>query len=52
MTEQQRAIHNERVKLRAAMLNNIGTALIVTGLVAPMVNVAYSGRVPDRPLGP
>jgi hypothetical protein len=30
-------IHNERVKLRASTMANVGTAFIVAGLVAPLV---------------
>ena len=38
MTDTEKAIHNERQKLRATMLNNIGVALIVTGLIVPVLN--------------
>jgi hypothetical protein len=31
-------LHNERVKLFAAALNNLGVASVVAGIVAPMVN--------------
>jgi hypothetical protein len=30
-------IHNERVKLRAAFVNNVGVACFVVGCVAPLI---------------
>ena len=35
-------IHNERIKLLATMVNNVGTATIVAGAVTPLVAVTYS----------
>ena len=34
-------VHNERVKLVAATLNNVGVAALVTGVVAPMAGYVY-----------
>ena len=31
-------IHNERIKLLASALNNLGIGAIIAGIVAPMVN--------------
>ena len=52
MTDAEKAIHNERTKLRATMFNNVGIALFVAGLVVPFVNFAYSGRQPEQALWP
>ena len=35
-------IYNERIKLLATMVNNVGTATIVAGAVTPLVAVTYS----------
>ncbi|GEO80624.1 hypothetical protein [Pararhodospirillum oryzae] len=39
-------IQNERTKLLATALNNIGVAIIVTGVVAPAVATLYGGTLP------
>lgn len=42
-SSKQHSIHNARVQLLATMVNNIGVALVVGGLVAP----AVTGQLPD-----
>lgn len=39
------AVHNERVKLAASAVSNLGVAIAVTGAVTPVVSVLY-GMVP------
>ncbi len=39
------AIHNERVKLAASALSNVGVAIAVTGAVTPVISLLY-GIVP------
>lgn len=34
-------IHNERTKLLAAGLNNLGVATLATGILAPTIGVLY-----------
>jgi hypothetical protein len=38
--------HNDRVRLLATALNNLGVAIIITGIVAPTINgtVGYLGN--------
>lgn len=42
MPSSSNLIHNERVKLRASTTATIGTAFIITGLVAPLVTGSIS----------
>jgi hypothetical protein len=35
-------VRNERIKLLAAALNNIGVAIVVTAIVVPSVSFMYS----------
>jgi hypothetical protein len=39
-------IENERIKLTATALNNIGVATFVTALVAPAVSFLYGAFIP------
>jgi len=41
-----KAVHNERLKLLATALNNLGVATIVTGLIAPLVSSLYGFTSP------
>jgi hypothetical protein len=36
-----RLVHNERLKLTAAYLNTVAGAIMVTGVVAPIVALSY-----------
>ena len=35
------AVHNERVKLTATAINNVGVAAVVTGVIVPVAAFAY-----------
>ena len=39
-------IRNERMKLGATLFNNIAVALVVTGVIVPVVATAYQMSVP------
>ena len=39
-------VHNERLKLTAAYLNTVAAAMMVTGVLAPMVALTYDLRAP------
>jgi hypothetical protein len=45
-TEQEDAIWNERHKLFASAMNNLGVGMILTGFVAPLISGAGGGHLP------
>jgi hypothetical protein len=41
-------IHNERIKLTAALMNTVASAVFITGVLAPLVAVSYGLPGPIR----
>jgi methylmalonyl-CoA mutase cobalamin-binding subunit len=46
MTRRSKTVHNEQLKLAATAFNNLGVAVIVTGIIVPVVALAYQTAVP------
>lgn len=40
-------VHNERIKLAATALNNLGVATLATGIVAPAIGFLYGTANPE-----
>ncbi|RWM86472.1 MAG: hypothetical protein EOR84_30635 [Mesorhizobium sp.] len=44
MTESEKQLHNERIKLSADYYNNLGVVAASTGFIIPTVSLAYAGQ--------
>ncbi len=51
MSRRSKTVHNEQLKLAATAFNNLGVAVIVTGIIVPVVALAYQTAVPKTRLG-
>ncbi len=47
MPATNKAARNERRKITATAVNNVGVAIIVTGIVVPSVSIAYQMTLPQ-----
>jgi methylmalonyl-CoA mutase cobalamin-binding subunit len=46
MSRRSKTVHNEQLKLAATAFNNLGVAVIVTGIIVPVVALAYQTALP------